>query len=69
MTLTFAIIPGKDQASVDLLNRLPLPEAPKEAPVSADTTWLMECLQDSPTTAAKIKLWTDRDPLLSRVLK
>ena len=27
----------------------------------------MEYLQDSPTTAAQIKSWTDHDPLLSRV--
>ena len=29
----------------------------------------MEYLQDSPTTAAQITLWTDCDPLLSRVRK
>ena len=29
----------------------------------------MEYLQDSPTTAAQIKPWTDHDPLLSRVHK
>ena len=61
--------PGKDQASADLLSRLPLPEAPKEVPVPADTILLMEYLQDSPITAAQIKSWTDRDPLLSRVRK
>ena len=60
---------GKDQVSADLLSRLPLPEAPKEVPVPADTILLMEYLQDSPTTAAQIKSWTDRDPLLSRVCK
>lgn len=59
--------PGKKQASADLLSRLPLPEFPKEVPVPADTILLMEYLQASPTTAAQIKSWTDRDPLLSRV--
>ena len=47
--------PGKDQASADLLSRLPIPEAPREIPVPADTVLLMEYLQDSPTTAAPIK--------------
>ena len=61
--------PGKDQVSADILSRLPLPEAPKEVPVPADTILLMEYLQDSPSTAAQIKSWTDRDPLLSRVRK
>ena len=56
--------PGKDQVSADLLSRLPLPEAPKEVLVPADMILLMEYLQDSPTTAAQIKSWTDRDPLL-----
>ena len=61
--------PGKEQVGADLLSRLPLPEAPKEVPIPADTILLMEYLQDSPTTAAQITLWTDRDPLLSRVRK
>ena len=28
---------------------------------------LLECLQGSPVTAADVSMWTDRDPILSRV--
>jgi len=60
---------GKEQASADLLSRLLLPEAPGEVPVPADTVFLIEYLEASPTTAAQIKTWTDHDPLLSKVCK
>ena len=40
--------PGKDQTNADLLSRLPLPEAPREVPVPADTILLMDYLQASP---------------------
>ena len=59
--------PGKDQTSADLLSRFPLPEFPKETPTPGDTILLMECLQALLTTSANIKLWTSRDPLLSKV--
>ena len=61
--------PGKDQTNADLLSRLPLPEAPREVPVPADTILLMDYLQASPTTASQIKTWTDRDPVLSKLRK
>ena len=43
--------PGKDQASTDLLSRLPLP---KETPTPGDIVLLMECLQASPTTSHQV---------------
>ena len=63
---------------------LPLPEAPREVPVPADTILLMDYLQvpvpadtillmdylqASPITASQIKTWTDRDPVLSKLHK
>ena len=59
--------PGKDHANADVLSRLPLPDAPAEVPVPGDTVLLMEHLQASPITAAQIKRWTERDPVLSKV--
>ena len=47
--------PGKDQASADLLSRLPLLEFPKETPIPADTVLLMESLQASPSNFTQIK--------------
>ena len=61
--------PGKEQASADLLSRLPLPDCPKETPTPADTILLIESLQTSPTTFAHIRSWTSRNPLLSKVRK
>ena len=61
--------PGKDQINADLLSRLPLPEAPREVPVPADTILLMDYLQASPITASQIKTWTDRDPVLTKLRK
>ena len=61
--------PGKDQTNADLLSRLPLPKAPREVPVPADTILLMDYLQASPITASQIKTWTDRVPVLSKLRK
>ena len=55
---TISYKPGKDQASADLLSRLPLGGFPKETPTPADTILLMECLETSPTSFNHIKLWT-----------
>ncbi|KAL5484146.1 hypothetical protein EMCRGX_G020594 [Ephydatia muelleri] len=60
--------PGSQQGNVDALSRLPLDEAPKDFPVPGDTICLMEALDScGPVTAAVIKSWTDKDPVLSRV--
>ena len=58
---------GSRHANADLLSRLPLPETVKDIPVPGETVLLFETLQASPITAAQIRLWTDRDPVLSRV--
>ena len=52
--------------SADLLNRLPLPGAPKEVPLP-DTIHLWNNLQVSPISVAQIKKWTACDPILSKV--
>ena len=61
--------PGKNQANADGLSRLPLDEAPECIPLPGDTVLMMEALSDteSPVTTTAIRLWTDRDPDLSKV--
>ena len=43
--------PGREQANADALSRLPLPEAPKEVPVPAETILLLEHFSSLPVSA------------------
>lgn len=58
---------GKHHANADLFSRLPLPVAKANIPQPGDCVLLFECLQVDPLSAADIKKWTDRDPILSKV--
>ncbi len=58
-----------NHGNADALSRLPLPEKPDNTPVPVELVLLAEMLQDSPVTATQIRLWTRRDPILSRVLQ
>ncbi|KAL5481520.1 hypothetical protein EMCRGX_G021699 [Ephydatia muelleri] len=60
---------GDSQANADAFSRLPLSESTAVVPVPGDTIFMLETLRtgDSPVTAAEIKSWTDKDPILSRV--
>jgi len=55
--------------NADALSRLPIPETIPTTPQPAEIVLLMEQMQDSPVTADHIRLWTRRDPLLSRVMQ
>ena len=59
--------PTKQHENADAMSRLPLPEKPLETPLPAELVLLMEHLEESPVTATQIRMWTRRDPLLSRV--
>ena len=59
--------PGKQLANADLLSRLPLSDTIADPPLPGETILLTEALNTSPITAANIKTWTNRDPVLSRV--
>ena len=59
--------PGAKLANADALSRLPLPEQPKDVPLPGETVLLFETLGNTPLRASQIKLWIDKDPLLSRV--
>ena len=59
--------PGDQHANADVLSRLPLPEAPANVPLPGEMILLMEAIDSSPITLTKIKAWTGRDPVLSKV--
>ena len=61
--------PGEQNANADALSRLPLPDLPETTPVPGDIVDLLETINASPVDAAKVKLWTARDPVLSQVLQ
>ena len=63
----FIYRPGNHNANADSLSRLRLPDAPTSTPVPDDIINLMEHVNTSPVDAQKLKLWTDRDPVLSHV--
>ncbi len=58
---------GSENANADLLSRLPLPETPAHMPEPGDTVLMMETPASSVVTAARIKAWTAKDPVLSQV--
>lgn len=58
---------GKDNASADVLSRLPLPETPAATYVPPETVFSLERLLETPVKVAQIKQWTERDLVLSQV--
>ena len=56
-------------ANADALSRLPLPELPAKVFEEPELVLLAEHLQDSPVTADDIRVWTQRDQKLTRVLE
>ena len=58
---------GKDLANADALRRLPLYHYPENVPVPGDNHWVMQHLDTTPVTAADIKIWINKGPLLSKV--
>ena len=55
-------------ARADALNRLPLHTSHSEVPRPAEVVHLVELL-DAPLASTQMKLWTDRDPTLSEILR
>ena len=60
---------GKHNNNADALSRMPLSDMPAFVPVPNDTIFLVEYLNSSPVTVKNIKFWTNRDPVLSSVMK
>ena len=61
--------PGHDNGNADALSRLPLPEMPDKVPKPGDTVLLMEHLDGTPVSSNQIKVCTQRDPVLSQILR
>ena len=55
--------------NADALSRLPLPTEPATTEPAPELVLLAEHLADSPVTADDVRMWTRRDPQLSRVLQ
>ena len=58
---------GAMNGNADALSRLPLPEMLEETPIPGDTIKLMELLEAIPLHSGQIRVWTRRDPVLSKV--
>ena len=63
---TLKFKPTTQHANADTLSRLPLPEN-VTLPLSPETILLLEFLNKSLVTRDQIRIWTRRDPLLSKV--
>ena len=66
---TVAFKNSSAHSNADALSRLPLPESVPCTPQPPETILLLEHLEEMPVTAEHIKTWTQRDPILSRVLQ
>ena len=55
-------------SNADALSRLPVVGQSEEPPVPAETVLLLKELSKGPISVHQIKSWTQRDPILSRVL-
>jgi len=60
---------GCANANADALSRLQLPDIPTVTPMLMETINLMSMLPQAPVSAKNIRFWTQKDPLLSSVLK
>ena len=58
---------GKEISHADGLSRLPLPDFPTKVPIPGETIMVLDRIEMSPVNASKIKLWTQRDPILSQL--
>ena len=58
---------GAEQANADALSRLPCHSQPSSVPIPPETVHLMEHLASTPVTASQIRVYTNRDSLLSKV--
>ena len=66
---TIACRTTQQHANADAMSRLPLSEVPQKTVVPPEFVLMVEKLDEAPITAAQIAAWTQRDPLLSDVLR
>lgn len=65
---TLQFRPTDKHGNANAMSRLPLPNFPTTVPVSKEVVILVKGLQDSPIATDQVRAWTQRDPLLSKVL-
>jgi hypothetical protein len=65
----FKYKPGTQMAHADALSRLPLTNMPRNVPLPAETTHLLNFLSSTPITAKVISTQTKSDVVLSKVLQ
>ena len=58
---------GSENANADAFSSLPLPDTPSLTGLPPETVFLLDRLSKDPVTAKQIKMWTERDPVLSQV--
>ena len=58
---------GEANANADALSRLPVKTVIADVPVPGDVILLMEAMERSPVTPARVRALTGKDPVLSRV--
>ena len=61
--------PSGSHGNADTLSRLPLPSLDQDPPIPVDTVLVLNELSESPISVDQIRIWTRRDPVLSRVLQ
>ena len=62
-------VPGSKQGHCDGLSRLPLPTGSGDLPTPGEAVHLVQFMDASPVTTAMVRLSTERDPVLSTVLR
>ena len=58
---------GRDNQVADALSRLPLPDTPADVPLPGESVLLLQYLQESPIISAQVRVWTNKDSILSQV--
>jgi hypothetical protein len=59
--------PGKEISNADGLSRLPMSNMPEKASVPGEIILAMDIVNSSPVSCDKVRCWTDKDPVLSKV--
>ena len=58
-----------NHGNADAMSHLPLPNQPSNTPVPSELVLLIENLNEAPITSDQIAEWTQKDPILSRVMQ
>ena len=59
---------SQSHANADALSRLPISDVLSDPPIPHETIFVLDQIDESPITVTHIRLWTRRNPVLSRVV-